>query len=350
MALHWEHITVDCARRGGASPAFWAEALGWGVAPDPERRVRRHRRARRAPRDTPGWLFLQVPEGKTAKNRMHVDLEADDLDAETERLRLARRARAAREARVGRALAHASPTRRATSSASSPDGEPRAGTDPVRDVLPELLAWWRAGRPVGVGTVVATWRSAPRPAGAVMLVGPEGEAVGSVSGGCVEGALYELGTSVRADGVARPAAVRRQRRRRLRRWGSPAAGSSTSSSSGWTGPRSPSSSRWPTTSRRTAGGRLHGDRAPRPGVRRPAPGRASGGSHRAGRRRRRRAGARRPSGRHARVGPARRRRHRRRARPAGHRPHRDAGVRAGRPAPRRGRPGLRRRATPRVLG
>ena len=71
----------------------------------------------------------------------------------------------------------------------------------MRDVLPELLSWWRSGDEVAVGTVVATWRSAPRPAGAVMLVGPEGEAVGSVSGGCVEGALHELGTSVRADGV-----------------------------------------------------------------------------------------------------------------------------------------------------
>jgi len=66
----------------------------------------------------------------------------------------------------------------------------------VREVLPELLAWWRAGQPVGVGTVVATFESAPRPPGASMLVGPGGEAVGSVSGGCVEGAVYELGQSV----------------------------------------------------------------------------------------------------------------------------------------------------------
>jgi xanthine dehydrogenase accessory factor len=43
-----------------------------------------------------------------------------------------------------------------------------------------------------MATVVATWRSAPRPPGAVMLVGPDGSAVGSVSGGCVEGAVYEL--------------------------------------------------------------------------------------------------------------------------------------------------------------
>ena len=62
----------------------------------------------------------------------------------------------------------------------------------MRDVLDELVKWWTAGEPVGMATVVGTWRSAPRPAGAVMLVGPDGTAVGSVSGGCVEGAVYEL--------------------------------------------------------------------------------------------------------------------------------------------------------------
>ena len=53
----------------------------------------------------------------------------------------------------------------------------------------------------GVGTVVATFRSAPRLPGASMLVGPDGTAVGSVSGGCVEGAVYELGESVVESGV-----------------------------------------------------------------------------------------------------------------------------------------------------
>ncbi|MGI8899338.1 MAG: XdhC family protein [Nocardioides sp.] len=71
----------------------------------------------------------------------------------------------------------------------------------MREVLPELMRWWNAGETVGVGTVVATFRSAPRPPGASMLVGPSGEAVGSVSGGCVEGAVYELGQSVVAEGV-----------------------------------------------------------------------------------------------------------------------------------------------------
>ncbi|GAA0723736.1 XdhC family protein [Dactylosporangium roseum] len=66
----------------------------------------------------------------------------------------------------------------------------------MREVLTELVDWWRGGRPVGMATVVRTWRSSPRPAGATMLVGPDGTAVGSVSGGCVEGAVYELSREV----------------------------------------------------------------------------------------------------------------------------------------------------------
>jgi xanthine dehydrogenase accessory factor len=70
----------------------------------------------------------------------------------------------------------------------------------MRDVLSELMAWWRTGEAIGVGTVVGTWRSAPRPPGACMLVGPDGSVVGSVSGGCVEGAVYELAGQVVAEG------------------------------------------------------------------------------------------------------------------------------------------------------
>jgi xanthine dehydrogenase accessory factor len=70
----------------------------------------------------------------------------------------------------------------------------------MRDVLPDLLAWWRAGETVGMGTVVGTWRSAPRQPGAAMLVGPDDSAVGSVSGGCVESAVYALAQEVVADG------------------------------------------------------------------------------------------------------------------------------------------------------
>ena len=62
----------------------------------------------------------------------------------------------------------------------------------MRDVLTELTRWWGDGQAVGMATVVGTWRSAPRAAGATMLVGADGTAVGSVSGGCVEAAVYEL--------------------------------------------------------------------------------------------------------------------------------------------------------------
>ena len=71
----------------------------------------------------------------------------------------------------------------------------------MREVLDELMQWWEAGETIGVGTVVATFRSAPRPPGASMLVGPDQSAVGSVSGGCVEGAVYELAQGVVTSGA-----------------------------------------------------------------------------------------------------------------------------------------------------
>ena len=70
----------------------------------------------------------------------------------------------------------------------------------MRDVLPELMKWWEAGETIGVGTVVATFQSAPRPPGASMLVGPDETAVGSVSGGCVEGAVVPEALDVIASG------------------------------------------------------------------------------------------------------------------------------------------------------
>ncbi|RZI53812.1 MAG: XdhC family protein [Pseudonocardia sp.] len=63
----------------------------------------------------------------------------------------------------------------------------------MRDVSKELLSWWESGKTVAMGTVTSTWMSSPRQPGASMLVGPDGTAVGSVSGGCVEGAVYEMG-------------------------------------------------------------------------------------------------------------------------------------------------------------
>jgi xanthine dehydrogenase accessory factor len=73
----------------------------------------------------------------------------------------------------------------------------------MRDVLDDLLRWWRTGETSGLAIVTATWSSAPRQPGAAMAVGPDGAAVGSVSGGCVEAAVYELCREVAATGVAR---------------------------------------------------------------------------------------------------------------------------------------------------
>ncbi|HEY5841364.1 MAG TPA: XdhC/CoxI family protein [Mycobacterium sp.] len=71
----------------------------------------------------------------------------------------------------------------------------------MHDVLSDLLAVWRAGGTAGVGTVVRTFHSAPRLPGAAMVVAPDGTVSGSVSGGCVEGAVYDLATEVTAAGV-----------------------------------------------------------------------------------------------------------------------------------------------------
>lgn len=70
----------------------------------------------------------------------------------------------------------------------------------MRELMGDLAASWRGGATIGLATVVSTQRSAPRPPGASMLVLPDGAVSGSVSGGCVEGAVYELAGEVVADG------------------------------------------------------------------------------------------------------------------------------------------------------
>ena len=83
------------------------------------------------------------------------------------------------------------------------------------DILKEAEAWKRAGRGVAVATVVETWGSAPRPVGSHLVVDGEGNFLGSVSGGCVEGAVIEEAADVIADGGPAHAGVRRRRRDRL---------------------------------------------------------------------------------------------------------------------------------------
>ncbi|MEV3857377.1 XdhC/CoxI family protein [Streptomyces sp. NPDC050095] len=74
------------------------------------------------------------------------------------------------------------------------------------DLAAELTQWLGQGREFAVATVVSVSGSAPRPPGAALAVDAAGEVIGSVSGGCVEGAVYELCVD-----ALRERAVRRQR-------------------------------------------------------------------------------------------------------------------------------------------
>ena len=71
------------------------------------------------------------------------------------------------------------------------------------DILNEAEAWKRAGRDVAVATVMETWGSAPRPVGSHLVIDGDGNLLGSVSGGCVEGAVITEGLEAIADGQAR---------------------------------------------------------------------------------------------------------------------------------------------------
>ena len=67
-------------------------------------------------------------------------------------------------------------------------------------ILSEAAAWHRAGRGVALATVVTTWGSSPRPVGSHLLIDKEGAFVGSVSGGCIEGAVIREAQGVIASG------------------------------------------------------------------------------------------------------------------------------------------------------
>jgi xanthine dehydrogenase accessory factor len=70
----------------------------------------------------------------------------------------------------------------------------------VREVLADVALWRSEGLPVAVATVVQTWGSAPRAVGAKMAMTSDGRIAGSVSGGCVEGAVFESGREILASG------------------------------------------------------------------------------------------------------------------------------------------------------
>ena len=69
--------------------------------------------------------------------------------------------------------------------------------------LAEAARWLDAGHKVALGTVIATWGSAPRPAGSQIAVRDDGAFAGSVSAGCVEGAVIEAARGALADGKHR---------------------------------------------------------------------------------------------------------------------------------------------------
>ena len=73
----------------------------------------------------------------------------------------------------------------------------------MKDILNDLERWIKAKRPVAIATVIQTWGSAPRGVGSKMGVNNKGEICGSVSGGCVEGAVVETSLEVLETGVPR---------------------------------------------------------------------------------------------------------------------------------------------------
>jgi len=71
----------------------------------------------------------------------------------------------------------------------------------MREIMEEIHPHYLSRLPFAVATVTRTWSSAPRPVGATMAVTQNGEAIGSVSGGCVEGAVHEAAMEVLKTGI-----------------------------------------------------------------------------------------------------------------------------------------------------
>src|SRR6476620_2737535 len=86
-------------------------------------------------------------------------------------------------------------------SPASHGGPDMRSTD--NDILNTAEAWRREGRGVAIATVVETWGSAPRPVGSHLVIDTEGNFLGSVSGGCVEGAVVTEAVDVIEQGKPR---------------------------------------------------------------------------------------------------------------------------------------------------
>jgi xanthine/CO dehydrogenase XdhC/CoxF family maturation factor len=81
---------------------------------------------------------------------------------------------------------------------------PSAPLYPSTDAVLRQVGDWRAeGRKAALATVVATWGSSPRPVGSQLAVDEEGSMLGSVSGGCIEGAVVTEALEIMEDGTPR---------------------------------------------------------------------------------------------------------------------------------------------------
>ena len=73
----------------------------------------------------------------------------------------------------------------------------------TEDILLRAAEWRKAGKGVALATVVSTWGSSPRPVGSQLAVDDRGDLVGSVSGGCIEGAVIKEALDAIATGRPR---------------------------------------------------------------------------------------------------------------------------------------------------
>ena len=76
-------------------------------------------------------------------------------------------------------------------------------TAELDNVLEQTAAWREEGKGVALATVVTTWGSSPRPVGSQLAVDDSGKFVGSVSGGCIEGAVVDQALAAIKDGDTR---------------------------------------------------------------------------------------------------------------------------------------------------
>lgn len=73
--------------------------------------------------------------------------------------------------------------------------------NPAEDILEQAAAWRASGKQVALATVVSTWGSSPRPIGSQLAVDEDRRMIGSVSGGCIEGAVVHEALQVMQGGA-----------------------------------------------------------------------------------------------------------------------------------------------------